>query len=522
MITTRASADYVVVGGGSAGAIVARRLADAGAEVALVEAGATGEVDQRVLDLRHMDSLITRSITASMDAESEFDYDHAVTVNGPGNPHMRYSCARLLGGCSSHNGCIAFRAPDWDMRAWEASGAVGWGPSGTRPYFDRVFAAVNMESSERDNALIAAFVDAATAAGLPPIDLSDPSFREGVGWIENNKRGMLRESSAVAYLFPLERLPGNLRLFSEHTALLLEIGGDRARAVITDRGWIEAREELVVCSGTFGSAKLLMLSGIGPADELQALGIDPVCDLPVGRHLVDHPASFILLEADRPLPAETGEAAAFLNVGEAPEGPDIMFHFYARPYDVDTVARGYPTSPRAFAISPNVAHACSEGRVRLTSSDPAAVLSIEPRYFSDPDGHDRRVMLAGMRFAREILGRRPLATWIERELAPGSEVTDEALLDYAISVSDTSYHPSGTCRMSAVGDPSTVVDPELRVRGIEGLRVADASVFPAIPTLNPNISCMMIGEKASDLILNNRSTSSASATPAGRRRGAVA
>ncbi len=502
MTAPKASADYVVVGGGSAGAIVARRLADAGADVALVEAGVTGEFDQRVLDLEHMDSLISRSITAAMDSVSEFDYDHAVTVEGAGNPDMRYSCARLLGGCSSHNGCIAFRAPDWDMRAWEAAGAVGWGPSGTRPYFDRVFATVNMESSDRDNDLMAAFVEAAGAAGLPRIDLSEPSFGEGVGWIENNKRGMLRESSAVAYLFPLEELPGNLTLFTEHTALRLLITGGRATAVLTDQGSIEAREELVVCGGTFGSARLLMLSGIGPADELGELGIPVISDLPVGRHLVDHPASFILLEADRPLPPEAGEAAAFLNVGEALEGPDVMFHFYARPYDVDTVARGYPTSERAFAISPNVAHARSEGRVRLTSSDPAAPLSIEPCYFSDRDGHDRRVMLAGMEFAREILSQGPLAAWTDRELAPGAGVTDEALLDYAISVSDTSYHPSGTCRMGADGDPGTVVDPLLRVSGVEGLRIADASIFPLIPTLNPNIACMMIGEKASELILS--------------------
>jgi choline dehydrogenase len=210
-------------------------------------------------------------------------------------------------------------------------------------------------------------------------------------------------------------------------------------------------------------------------------------------------------EAARPVPevsTQFWEAGLFVRTDPALEWPDLMYHFGTVPFDINTVPLGYPTAPNAFCLTPNVTRARSEGFVRLRSADPRVPPRIDFRYFTDPDGHDERVLLAGVKLARRLAEQPALRPWVKRELAPGLEVRDDrALSEYARRTANTVYHPAGTCRMGAADDPMAVVDPALRVRGVGRLRVADASVFPAMIGVNPCLTCMMIGEKCAALVL---------------------
>jgi choline dehydrogenase-like flavoprotein len=498
IMSTLEEADYVVVGGGTAGAVVAARLAEQrSARVCLLEAGPSDEGDPRLLELRNWPCLLG----------SEFDYDYRIEPQARGNGRIRHSRGRVLGGCSSHNSAIAFRTPAVDLRAWEQRGAAGWGPEAMQEYFERVLERVGLETAPPDNACARAFVEAAQQAGFPLVPFNTGDIREGVGWFQLNKRGPYRQSSSVAYLHPLARLPSTLRVLTETPALRLVLDeANRAVGVETPRGTVRARSEVIVCCGAFDSPRLLLLSGVGPAAELRALGIPVRVDLPgVGAHLIDHPEGIVLWESNRPVPevsTQFWEAGLFVRTDPALEWPDLMFHFGTVPFDLNTAPLGYPTAAQAFCLTPNVTRARSEGCVRLRSADPAAPPRIDFRYFTDPEGHDERVMLAGIHLARRLAEQPALRAWIQRELAPGLEVQgDAALSEYARRTSNTVYHPAGTCRMGAAGDGLAVVDPALRVRGVGRLRVADASIFPAMIGVNPCLTCMAIGEKCADLVL---------------------
>jgi choline dehydrogenase-like flavoprotein len=209
-------------------------------------------------------------------------------------------------------------------------------------------------------------------------------------------------------------------------------------------------------------------------------------------------------ESTRPVPMmsrQGWEAALFARTDPDADEPDVMFHFGTSAFDLNTAQLGYPTAEQAFCLTPNVMRARSEGVVRLRSGDPSAPPLIDFRYFTDPDGYDDRVITEGVKLARAVAGQPALRPWVKRELAPGPDVrTDEEISEYARRTANTVYHPAGTCRMGAADDPGAVVDPQLRVRGIGRLRVADASVFPTMIGTNPCITCMMIGEKCADLV----------------------
>jgi choline dehydrogenase-like flavoprotein len=492
--------DYVVVGGGTAGSVVAARLArDKDSAVCLLEAGPSDEGNRRILELRNWPNLLG----------SEFDYDYRIEPQSRGNDLIRHSRARVLGGCSSHNSAIAFRAPDVDMQTWEELGAKGWGPPGTRPFFDKVFATVHLETIPPANACAAAFVEAAQQAGFPLVRFGGDDVHEGVGWFRLNKRGPMRESSSVAYLRRLGKSPQNLTVLTATPTrrIVLDDHGN-ALGAETTRGVIRARAEVIVCCGTFDSPKLLLLSGIGPAADLRALGIPAHVDLPgVGRHLIDHPEGIVMWEAARPVPdvsTQFWEAGLFVRTDPMLAWPDLMYHFGTVPFDLNTKPRGYPTAQQAFCMTPNVTRPRSEGVLRLRSRNPADPPRIDFRYFTDPAGHDERVIVAGVKLARKIADQPALRPWIQRELAPGPKVQqDQDLSQYARLTSNTVYHPAGTCRMGAATDPRAVVDPRLRVRGVHRLRVADASIFPAMIGVNPCMTCMMIGEKCADLIIHD-------------------
>jgi choline oxidase len=494
--------DYVVVGGGTAGAVVAARLAERPeARVCLLEAGPSDENNRRVLELREWPSLLG----------SELDYDYVIENQERGNSRIRHSRGRMLGGCSSHNSAIAFRAPDADLQRWVALGARGWGPEDVDPFYGRVWDKVHIRQIPPDNECAAAFVAAGREAGFPLKTFNVDDFGEGIGFFQINALGPLRQSSSVAYLHPLDQLPTNLQVVTEAQAerLVINAEGD-AIGVETSRGLVSATEEVIVSCGAFDTPKLLMLSGIGPREQLRRAGVNPLVDLPaVGEHLLDHPEGIVMWEAARPVPStstQLWEAGLFArSVADLPE-PDLMVHFGTVPFDINTAPLGYPSAENAFCITPNVMYARSEGSVRLRSADPAAPPVVDPRYFTDPEGHDERVMVAGIRIARKLAEQPSLAGWVLRELAPGDAVSDhEELSEYARRTANTVYHPAGTCRMGAADDCGVVVDPTLRVRGVGRLRIADASVFPALLGINPCITCMMIGERCADFVVDESS-----------------
>lgn len=489
--------DYLVLGGGTAGAVLAARLAEnPETSVCLVEAGPSDEGDWRILELWNWTNLLG----------TELDYDYAIEPQERGNGLIRHSRGKMLGGCSSHNSAIAFRSPDADLKTWEEAGAAGWGPDGARLYFERVFDRVNVETILPGDTCTESFVEAARQAGFPLVRFNDEELREGVGWLQLNARGATRHSSSAAYLHPVEELGQNFKVMTDTTVrrVLLDDHGDAVGAE-TDRGTIQARKEVIICCGAFDTPKLLLLSGIGPADHLREVGVPVRADVPgVGEHLLDHPEGVVMWESSRPVPAmsrQGWEAALFARTDPSAGEPDVMYHFGTSAFDINTAKLGYPTAKEAFCLTPNVMRARSEGVVRLRSRDPAAPPLIDFRYFTDPGGYDDRVITEGVKIARSIAEQPALKPWIKRELAPGPGVqTDGEISEYARRTANTVYHPAGTCRMGDTDDPGAVVDPQLRVRGVGRLRVADASVFPTMIGVNPCLTCMMIGEKCADIV----------------------
>jgi choline oxidase len=493
---TELTFDYVVVGGGTSGAVLARRLAELSpARVCLLEAGPSDERDERALSLCRWPSLLG----------TELDYDYRSEPQIRGNSLIKHSRARMLGGCSSHNSAIAFRAPDVDLRSWESLGAEGWGPAATAPYYNRVFERVHIETPAPLNSCVVAFLEACEQAGLPRLDFQEPNFRRGAGWFRLNTQGDRRQSSSVAYLHPLTELPENLSVMVNTRALRVVTSSSRATGVLTAIGLINASREVVVCCGAFDTAKLLLLSGIGPADELLSLGIRVVADRPgVGRNLMDHPEGIAIWEAKREVPTETSqfwEAGVFECSFESDAAPEIMAHFGTVAYDDMTRAHGYETALNAFSMTPNVCRPRSRGTVRLRSSNPDDPPRIDMCYFTDVGNYDEGLLLEGFRLVRTLARQPALVSWILRELAPGEGVRSDAeLSSYARSTSNTVFHPAGSCRIGGARDVYAVVDPELRVYGVDGLRIADASVFPSMIGVNPCITCMMIGERCADFI----------------------
>lgn len=488
--------DVVIVGGGTAGSVLARRLADRGdLRVVLLEAGPPDEGLDRVLQVGRWMELL----------EGDLDYDYTIEPQERGNGAIRHSRARVLGGCSSHNSCIAFRPPDRDLREWESLGAVGWGPDGFGPALDRVFATVHIAEPAEVNPFHEAVLDACEQQGLPRVRFNQGRFGAGAGRFQLNVRDGVRQSSSVAYLHPLDQLPATLEVRTGVKVAEVVIESGRAVGVRTTDGEVlRAEREVVLCAGAFDTPKLLQLSGIGPADHLRDVGIEVAVDLPaVGAHLLDHPEGVVNYELTAPLdgPVSQGwEVGIFAHV-EDHDHPDLMLHLGLMPFTMQTERAGFPTAEHGFALTPNVCRARSEGTVRLRSADPADAPAIDFRYFTDPDGYDERIMVAGLHLARDIAAQPALAPWVARELTPGQDLIDaRAISEYLRTTANTVYHPAGTCRMGDPAAGTTVVDPQLRVLGVDGLRVADASVFPSMTSVNPGITCFAIGERAATLL----------------------
>ncbi|WP_306209912.1 GMC family oxidoreductase [Actinoplanes sp. RD1] len=340
-------------------------------------------------------------------------------------------------------------------------------------------------------------------------DFNAGPFAEGAGFfpVAYDPATGHRQSSSVAYLHPHLGRP-NLTIRTGTWAFALETAGDRVTGVrVRSQGRTDTvrADEYVLSAGAIDTPRLLLLSGIGPAADLERLGIPVAADLPgVGENLLDHPESLILWEAARPVPPESAmDADAGLFVRRDPAGsrPDLMFHLYQIPFTLHTERLGYDVPEHGFGMTPNVPRPRSRGRLWLTSRDPGVPPALDFRYFTDPGGHDERTIVDGLRLAREVAATEPFASWIAREIAPGPRVrTDEELSAYGRAVHHTVYHPAGTCRMGAGSDAAAVTGPDLRLRGFTNVRIADASVFPLMTSVNPVVAVLMIGEKAAELV----------------------
>jgi choline dehydrogenase-like flavoprotein len=499
-MSERTAFDYVVVGGGTAGAIVAARLSDdPDASVCLLEAGPSDVGRDDVLQLRRWLSLL----------EGPLDLAYTTTLQPHGNAHIVHSRAAVLGGCSSHNTQIYFKPLPGDFQDWVDRGAAGWDATAMDPYYDRLQTKHQLVAEQDRNDLLRDWVpSAAAAAGVPANpDWNAAPFRDGAGFLDvgYDPASGVRSSSSVAYLHPIIGRRDNLELRVETWARRVNLEGGRAVSVSTDGGEVRAERELIVCGGSIDTPRLLLLSGIGPADDLRALGIDVQHHLPgVGENLIDHPESIIVWETVRPMPPGTtmdADCALFVNRLGADVRPDLMFHTYQIPFTFNTERLGYPVPEHAMCMTPNIPRSRSVGRMWLLSSNPSVKPALDFRYFTDPDGYDEQTIVDGLKLAREVAATEPFKSWLAREVAPGPEIrSDEELSRYGRAVSHTVYHPSGTCRMGAETDELAVCDPSLRVRGIDGLSIADGSIIPSMITVNPMVCTFMIGEKAADLV----------------------
>ena len=531
------AADYVIVGGGSAGCVLANRLsANPATRVILIEAGGNG-----------------KSFLVSMPAgygktTGEFGHSwhyHSAPEPAIGDRRMLLPRGRGLGGSSNINGLLYVRGQQGDYDTWSNLGAIGWGWHDVAPYFRRseTYAAGSdtlrgdsgplrvEEVSHRDptnDAVLAAFGE----IGVPQTaDYNGPD-QHGAFYYQTTISGGQRCSAADAYLRPVERRP-NLQVIIGALCRRVLFDGNRAIGVEveTRRGveTIAAAREVVLSAGAYHSPKLLILSGIGPADHLRAHGIAVLRDSPqVGANLQDH---FILTMSWRlrdgaysynqqlggarllwnvlryaatrkgPMTIPVAQTGAFVKSDPVLDRPDIQFHCLPVTGDLDTATDdGKPTlSPYpGLTLGPNILRPESRGRLLLSSPDPAATPDIVHNYLQAEA--DQRLSLRAMRMARELVAAPSLAGLVAGETWPGAGCqTDDELLGYARQFGNTGYHPVGTCRMGS--DDAAVLDPDLRVRGVAGLRVIDASIMPRLVSGNTNAPAIMIGEKGADLIL---------------------
>ncbi|MEZ0165466.1 GMC family oxidoreductase [Kineococcus sp. LSe6-4] len=529
MSSTQQEFDYVIAGGGTAGCVVAARLSeDPDVTVCLLEAGPSDVGDRDVLELERWMGLL----------DSGYDWDYPVEPQENGNSFLRHARAKVLGGCSSHNSCIAFHPPAEGLDAWEALGCTGWGAadvlplvrrlennSGTGDHHGRSGPVTLRNIPPRDPCGVA-LLEAAAAAGLPTVEFNSGStVTRGAGWFQiNASEDGTRMSTSHAYLHPVMDNRPNLEVRTgRHVEkVVLGTGADgapRATGVTYTEPdghhhtTVHARREVVLSAGSIDTPKLLMLSGIGPAEHLREFGIDVVVDAPgVGENLDDHVEGLVFWEALQPMVQRSSqwwEIGLFSTTaaGEAAGTtvPDLMMHYGSVPFDMNTVRWGYPTTDNGFCLTPNVTQGRSRGTVRLRSRDHRDRARVDPRYFTDPEGHDLRVMTEGIRLARRIVEQSPMAPWAGAELAPGKDVvTDDEIADYVTKTHNTVYHPSSTAKMGADDDRMAVCDPRLRVRGVQGLRIADGSIMPFLPAVNPNITTMAIGEKCADMLVADR------------------
>lgn len=516
------SYDFVIVGGGTAGCVIASRLSEymPDKRVLLIEAGPSDYLDDRVLLLKDWLNLLG----------GELDYDYPTTEQPNGNSHIRHSRAKVLGGCSSHNTLISFRPFEYDCKRWEAQGCKGWSFKTFMRVLDNLRNTVQPVHEKHRNQLCVDWVNSCSKAlNIPVIEdynkeiKEKGALKECVGFfnVSYNPDDGRRSSASVAYIHPIlrgdENRP-NLTVLTNAWVEKLNLTGNKVTGLNVKqqdgtRHTIRPKCETILCAGAVDTPRLMMLSGLGPKQQLSDLGIPVLHDLPgVGENLLDHPESIILWELNKPVPvAQTtmdSDAGIFLRrevpnaAGDDSDIADIMCHCYQIPFTMNTDRLGYDSPLNAFCMTPNIPRPRSRGRLFLTSADPSVKPSLDFRYFTDPEGYDAATIVAGFKAAREIAKQAPFSDWIKREVAPGPAIqSDEALSEYGRRVAHTVYHPAGTTKMGDLNkDPNAVVDPELKIKGLQGIRIADAGVFPEMPSINPMLTVLAIGERAAEMI----------------------
>ncbi len=377
--------------------------------------------------------------------------------------------------------------------------------------------------SRHRNQLCKDWVDScSTALDIPVIHdfnkeiMRSRNLENGVGFfsVAYNPDDGRRSSASVAYVHPIlrgdEKRP-NLMILTNAWVSKVNVEGSTVTGVqLTLQSGesfsVSPRKETILCAGAVDTPRLLLHSGIGPRSQLSSLGIPLVKDIPgIGHNLLDHPESIIMWELNRPVPPNqtTMDSDAGIFLRRSATGPaDIMMHCYQIPFCLNTARLGYDTPIDAFCMTPNIPRPRSKGQLYLTSKDPNVKPALDFKYFTDPEGYDAATIVAGLRAAREVAKQEPFKGWLKREVAPGPSVTsDEALSEYGRRVAHTVYHPAGTTKMGNFQrDSMAVVDSKLRLRGLKGVRIADAGVFPEMTTANPMLTILAIGERAAEMI----------------------
>ncbi|MCK1792021.1 GMC family oxidoreductase [Pseudomonas violetae] len=525
--------DFVIVGAGSAGCVLANRLSENGRySVCLLEAGPADRYPWIHIPIGYAKTMFHPVYNWGFYTDPD---------PGMNERRIYWPRGKVFGGCSSINGLIFIRGQRADYDAWASAGNVGWGWDDVLPYFRRAECndlgpgptrgtdgPLSASSIKARHPLTEGFIGAAKELGVPHIQDFNTGDQEGVGYYQLTTRKGLRCSTAVAYLHPAKHR-ANLAIEAQAQAEKVLFEGARAVGVQYRQNGqsltVNARREVILSAGALQSPQLLQLSGVGPADLLKKFNIPTVHALPgVGENLQDHLQIRLIYECTQPIttnddlrsplrklrmglqwlltrggPLAIGinQGGLFTRVLEQSDTPDIQYHFGTLSAD----SAGGSVHPfSGFTMSVCQLRPESRGYVRITSTDPLQPPSMQPNYLSTE--LDRKTVIAAVRYTRKLAQTGPLKRLIRREYRPGIEhQSDEQILEFCRQYGATIFHPSGTCKMG--NDPQAVVDSRLRVHGVQGLRVVDCSIMPTLVSGNTNVPVVMIAEKASTMILQD-------------------